>query len=547
MDRLALRVGSLAAVIGVAFTGLGWAQNAPGGGAPGGWAPVGGSSAPASPYQGAQGQVGPGAPQPFPPAQAAEGTAPLTPQQLDDLVAPIALYPDELLSQVLAASTYPLEIVDAEQWMQQNKGPAPAQLVNNAKQQNWDPSVQALVAFPDVLDVLGHDVHWTTDLGNAFLAQQADVMAAIQRMRAKAQQNGQLKSGPQQSVTTQYQDGQSAIQIAPTDPQTMYVPEYQPNAVYGPPAYGSYPPLAYPPAWGAYGGYGAYPACGAYGGAYPPYGPYGGYGYGCPAIGYSPGIYLGGLFSGLLGFGPWGWGLNWFAHSLFLIPSFFAHFFGGWWGIHGGAYLHGPLYAGHPMWMHDPGHRLGVPYGNRAVASRFGGSYGTRAGGNAMAASRALSASRGEAGRAGAFRGEAGRSFNNGGARAPAGNQFAARNYSGQSSANRSFGGASRGGQSYGSAGRGAYGGQSFAARPQASRPEASRQGQMSARNFSAPRSSGSARSFSAPSSRGGGSSSAPHASAPRASSGGSRSSGGGSHGSSGHSGGGGHSGGHRG
>lgn len=563
MDRLALRAVSLATAIGVVFSGSGWAQNAPAGG----WAPLGGS-APASPapaYPVPQGAPQQAAPQPFPAAEPAQEAAPMTAQQLDNLVAPIALYPDELLSQVLAASTYPLEIVDAEQWMQQNKNLPAAQLVNAAKQQNWDPSVQALVAFPDVLDILAHDVHWTTDLGNAFLGQQAEVMSAIQRMRAKAQQNGQLSSGPQQSVTTQYQDGQSAIQIAPADPQNVYVPEYQPQAVYGPPAYGAYPQLWYPPAWGYYGGYGAYPC-----GPYAPYGPYG-----CPGIGFSTGVFLGNLFSGLLGFGPWGWGLNWFAHSLFLVPSFFAHFFGGWWGIHGGAYLHGPLYAGHPLWMHDPIHRMGVPYGNRAVAARFGGSFGVRAGGNAVAASRALSASRGEAGRAGAYGGargvqgrgaEGNRGFS-GGSRAPAANQFAGRNYGGQSYGGQSFanrnGGANYGASNYGRAGesygRGAYGqsfrgatgagGYSMNRGAQAVRPQA----RQAAPPQQAPRQNMS-RSFSAPSSRGGGS--AQHFSAPSGSSHGFSSHGSSSHGSSshasnhssggGHSGGG-HSGGHRG
>ena len=100
----------------------------------------------------------------------------LSPQELSNLVAPIALYPDLLLSQVLAASTYPLELTQAQQWMQQNPGLRGPQLVDAAKQQNWDPSVQALVAFPDVMNLLTRDIQWTTDLGNAFLAQQADVM-----------------------------------------------------------------------------------------------------------------------------------------------------------------------------------------------------------------------------------------------------------------------------------------------------------------------------------------------------------------------------------
>ena len=107
----------------------------------------------------------------------------LSPAQLENIVAPIALYPDPLLGQVLAASTYPLEVVQAQQWMQQNGNLHGQQLMNAARQQNWDPSVQALVAFPDVMTSLTRDVQWTTDLGNAFLAQQNDVMAAVQRMR----------------------------------------------------------------------------------------------------------------------------------------------------------------------------------------------------------------------------------------------------------------------------------------------------------------------------------------------------------------------------
>ena len=106
----------------------------------------------------------------------------MSPDQLDNLVAPIALYPDPLLSQVLAASTYPLEIVAAQQWLTQRNNIQGSQRMDAARAQNWDPSVQALVAFPDALGLLANDVQWTTDLGNAFLAQQADVMAAVQRM-----------------------------------------------------------------------------------------------------------------------------------------------------------------------------------------------------------------------------------------------------------------------------------------------------------------------------------------------------------------------------
>src|SRR5580698_7663741 len=156
-------------------------------------------------------------------AQAAAPT--LSSDQLDDLVAPIALYPDPLLGQVLAASTYPLELVEASQFVQQNSNLRGQDLMNAARQQNWDPSVQALVAFPDVLTMLTRDIRWTTDLGNAFLAQQSDVMNAIQGMRARAQQNGRLQSTPQENVTTQYGDGGSDIQIQPTNPNVVYVPQ----------------------------------------------------------------------------------------------------------------------------------------------------------------------------------------------------------------------------------------------------------------------------------------------------------------------------------
>ena len=195
------------------------------------------------------------------------------PQQLDNLVAPIALYPDPLLAQVLAASTYPLELVEAQQWLQTNNYRQGQDLMDAARQQNWDASVQALVAMPDVLAKLTQDIHWTTDLGNAFLAQQADVMSAVQRMRARAQANGKLQSTPQETVTTENQGDQSAIEIQPANPEVIYVPTYDPSYVWGPPAWGYYPPLYYP-----------------------------GYGYW-----FGPGIDIGFCFGG---WGGWGWRLG---------------------------------------------------------------------------------------------------------------------------------------------------------------------------------------------------------------------------------------------
>src|SRR5437667_6322722 len=123
--------------------------------------------------------------------------------ELDSLVAPIALYPDPLLAQTLAASTYPLEVVQLQQWMDKNKNLKDKALASAVQKQNWDPSVQAMAAFPDVVKRLADDIQWTTDLGNAFLAQESDVMDAVQRMRAKAQSKGTLKTSAQQKVETQ--------------------------------------------------------------------------------------------------------------------------------------------------------------------------------------------------------------------------------------------------------------------------------------------------------------------------------------------------------
>src|SRR5208283_3447595 len=176
---------------------------------------------------------------PAPPPAQAQGQT-FAPQQLDNLVAPIALYPDPLLGQVLAASTYPVELVEAQQWLQANGNLHGQDLVDAAKQQTWDASVQALVAMPDVLAKLNQDIRWTTDLGNAFLAQPADVMAAVQRMRTRAQENGRLQSNAQETVTTENQGGQAAVEIQPADPQVIYVPSYDPSYIWGSPIWGAY-------------------------------------------------------------------------------------------------------------------------------------------------------------------------------------------------------------------------------------------------------------------------------------------------------------------
>ena len=172
--------------------------------------------------------------------------AKLPPEQLDSLVAPIALYPDPLLAQTLVASTYPLEIIQLQQWLAKNPGLKDKALADAVAKQPWDPSIQSMAAVPDVVKRLADDIQWTTDLGNAFLAQQSDVMDAVQRMRKKAKDNGALESNEQQKVETKVVEKKTVIVVEPTNPEVIYVPSYSPTVVYGPPVY-PYPPIYYPP------------------------------------------------------------------------------------------------------------------------------------------------------------------------------------------------------------------------------------------------------------------------------------------------------------
>jgi len=178
---------------------------------------------------------------------APDAPAPKIPnEQLDSLVAPIALYPDPLLAQVLAASTYPLEIIQLQQWLAQHKDLKDKALADAVMKQPWDPSIQSMAALPDVVKRLADDIQWTTDLGNAVLAQQSDVMDAVQRMREKAKEKGNLKSTEQMKVETQVIENKSVVVIQQTNPTVVQVPSYDPVVVYGPPPY-PYPPISYPP------------------------------------------------------------------------------------------------------------------------------------------------------------------------------------------------------------------------------------------------------------------------------------------------------------
>jgi len=256
----------------------------------------------------------------------------LAPDQLDDLVAPIALYPDPLLSQILVASTYPLELVQVSQWLQQNPGLTGPALTQAAQQQNWDPSIQALVVFPDLVKRLYQDITWTTNLGNAFLNQQGEVMDAVQRMRSKAQQAGKLSSTSQQTVTTSNASGPPIIQIEPADPQMIYLPQYDPAYIWGPAMYYPYASWYYP---GAYFGFG---------------------------VGIPMGLYFGG---GWGGWGGWGWQPGWGGHNVMVNNSFIHRY-------NFNSRSSGSL-SGRSQWSHDASHRQGVPYSNSALAGRYRG------------------------------------------------------------------------------------------------------------------------------------------------------------------------------
>jgi hypothetical protein len=204
---------------------------------------------------------------------------PLGPEQLDQMVAPIALYPDALVAQILAASTYPSQIVEADRWVQAQGNVPAEQLAAAANQQNWDPSVKALVAFPSVLAQMDKNIQWTTDLGNAYYNQPDDVMSAVQGMRSRAQAAGTLHNTQQQVVS----EDDGAIVIAPANPEVVYVPVYNPWGVYGAP-FGVFPGYYYGPPVGVYFGAGL-------------------------AIGFGVGIGIG-IFSHW-GWGYHNWGFNW--------------------------------------------------------------------------------------------------------------------------------------------------------------------------------------------------------------------------------------------
>jgi hypothetical protein len=253
--------------------------------------------------------------------------------QLDSLVAPIALYPDPLLAQVLAASTYPLEIIELQQFLTKNPDLKDQALVDAVMKQDWDPTVQALAALPDVVKRLSDDIQWTTDLGNAFLAQQSDVMDAVQRMRKKAQDKGTLKSDDKLSVNTEVAATKNVIAIEQADPQVVYVPSYDPTVVYGAPVY-PYPSIYYPP----------YHAGGLF-------------------LSFGIGVAMGAAWNG-----GWCCRAGWSGNNITINNNNNFERNSNRQNVNSGNRT-----SGQGTWQHNPQHRGGTPYSNRATADRYGG------------------------------------------------------------------------------------------------------------------------------------------------------------------------------
>jgi hypothetical protein len=264
----------------------------------------------------------------------------LSPEQLEALVAPIALYPDDLLVQTLVASTYPLEIVQLQQWLAKHKDLKDKALVDAVAKEPWDPAIQSMAGIPDVVARLANDIQWTTDLGNAFLAQQADVMDAVQRMRKKAQDKGALKTNEQQKVETKVVEEKTVIIVESANPEVIYVPSYSPVVVYGPPVYYPYPPIYYPP--------------------YPP---------GAAFVTFSMGVMWGAAWGGSC------CGCGWGGNDIYINNSNnfnqINHNRGG--------------QGGSGNWQHNPQHRGGAPYADQRTASQYGGSTRGGSAGNRQA------------------------------------------------------------------------------------------------------------------------------------------------------------------
>jgi hypothetical protein len=268
-------------------------------------------------------------------AQTEGGEKPFSQEELDQLVAPVALYPDSLLAQVLMASTYPLEVVQAARWAKANESLKGDALAAALEQQNWDPSVKSLVNFPQVLDMMNEKLDWTEKLGDAFLAQQKEVMETVQKLRGKAEAEGNLKSNEEQKVVVEKET--QTIIIEPANPQVVYVPTYNPTVVYGAWPYPAYPPYYY----------------------YPP--------------GYVPGAALFSFGMGMALGAAWGYawgGCNWRGGDVNINVNRNANLNR---NIDRSKYQNKVTtgQGGRGEWKHNPEHRKGVAYRDQGTAQKF--------------------------------------------------------------------------------------------------------------------------------------------------------------------------------
>lgn len=368
-------------------------------------APAGGSKPPPQPVNQGSSTAGSA------PAASGDHAEPADPKQLEQLVAGIALYPDALVSQILMAATYPLEVVEAERWAKANPNLKDEALAAELDKQEWDASVKSLVNFPQVLTMMSEKLDWTLKLGDAFIADQKSVLDAIQRLRAAAKSEGALKSNDQQEVRVETQESQQVIVIESSSPDVVYVPSYDPVVVYG----GSYWPPAYPP------------YC-----YYPP-----GYVAGTALVSFGVGLALGAAWGNAWGNCNWGGGdvdIDINRNTNFNRSSNRVN-------AQNRAAQSGKF-------KHDPSHRKGAPYGDRRVSQQYGG-------GRDQAASMARESYRGraESGRQDINRGAADQ-FRGGGDRAGASNRAGG----GQAPSNRASGGAGGAGDRGGAAGNRASG-----------------------------------------------------------------------------------------
>jgi hypothetical protein len=271
-------------------------------------------------------------------------SAKFSPAQIEQLVAPIALYPDGLAVQVLIAATYPLEVVEAARWRTKNASLKGEALDQALESRDWDPSVESLMRFPDLLQRMSDNLDWTKDLGDAFLGQKDDVLDAVQRMRAKAYESGALKTTKEQVVTREIVKEKEIIRVEPADPQVVYVPTYSPDAVYGPPPTPYYPAMT----------------------GYPP-----GYVATASLLSFGAGMAVGAAV--------WGGDCDWDSHDVY-------HHGGGGGGNNQNVNINRNKEknvdrsrnrtrgeGGRQRWQHNPEHRGGVRYRDEASAKKYGG------------------------------------------------------------------------------------------------------------------------------------------------------------------------------